>query len=348
MSNLDSDAGDGRRAGFSRSASDAPWTPDPPRTSIVLKLASFVGILVAVTAGMLIGVGYFYISEIVRDQVHARLSLVASDRQDMLLNGLRQHEERVVLFASRARIRRLLTETAEKGKAGETTRSEAQSSLEDAMKSIPSTLAAWVETPDHSIMIEVGPRDLIEKFRPVEDDQTSQKLLSGGLNSRPSTRTKYAESLGPRGLPINLGSTFGELFTARIRNDAGSEVGRVMIVVDFGSMVSFLRDSKDLGATGEVLVGIRSGDSIRFLLPPRFDQSLRRVPMESSPAMRQAIAGNFGYMVSNDYRRQDVLVAYRPVGNSDWGLTAKMDVEEAYRPITLLPVSYTHLRAHET
>jgi hypothetical protein len=80
-------------------------------------LASFVGVLVAVTAGTLIGVGYYFTSEIVRDQVHTRLSLVATDRQDMLLSGLRQHEERAVLFASRARIRRLLEDLADHGQA---------------------------------------------------------------------------------------------------------------------------------------------------------------------------------------------------------------------------------------
>jgi len=330
------DTVEGQGDGSSSAESPPSWAPDPPRTSIVLKLATFVGILVSVTAGTLIGVGYFYISEIVRDQVHARLSLVASDRQDMLLNGLRQHEERTVLLASRARIRRLLLEIAEKGSASETVRAEADRSLADARNSIPSTLAAWVETPDRKIVLENGPRDLIDRFREVENDQSSRSLISAGLNSRPAPPTRYAESIGPRGLPINLGSTFGELFAARSRSDENKDIGRVMIVVDFGLIVSFLRDSRDLGSTGEVLVGIRSGESIRFLLPPRFDQSLQSVPLDKSQAMSQAISGNFGYMVSNDYRKQDVLVAYRPVGNSDWGLTAKMDVQEAYRPVTTL------------
>jgi signal transduction histidine kinase len=312
------------------------WVPDPPRTSIVLKLATFVGILVALTAGMLIGVGYYFISEIVRSQVHTRLSLVAADRQDMLLSGLRQHEERAVLFASRARIRRLLLQIADEGAASDEVRGEAERSLADARSSIPGTLAAWVETPDREIAISDGPPDLIEKFRQTEDIQPSLALRAGGIVSRPVPPTQYAESLGPRGLPSHLGETFGALFAAKSRSQEGRNLGRVMIVVDFGQIASFLINSKDLGATGEVLVGIRVGETIRFLLPPRFDQRLQTSPLTKSRAMSRAIAGDFGYMLSNDYRNKDVLVSYRPVGNSGWGLTAKMDVEEAYRPVTLL------------
>ena len=51
------------------------------RWSIVTKLTLFVGLLVALTAGTLITVGFQYTSGILQDQINNRLSAVADDRQ---------------------------------------------------------------------------------------------------------------------------------------------------------------------------------------------------------------------------------------------------------------------------
>ena len=59
----------------------APWR------SIVLKLTLFVGLLVALTAGTLITVGFHYTSAILRDQINNRLSAMADDRQALLMDG---------------------------------------------------------------------------------------------------------------------------------------------------------------------------------------------------------------------------------------------------------------------
>ena len=53
----------------------APWR------SIVLKLTLFVGVLVALTAGTLITVGFYYTSIMLRDQIDSRLSAMADDRR---------------------------------------------------------------------------------------------------------------------------------------------------------------------------------------------------------------------------------------------------------------------------
>jgi hypothetical protein len=62
------------------------------------------------------------------------------------------------------------------------------------------------------------------------------------------------------------------------------------------------------------------------------------------PPLDAAIAGQFGFTRSTDYRSADVLVAYRPLGQGydGWGLIAKIDTAEAYEPVNrlrrLLPV----------
>ena len=54
--------------------------------------------------------------------------------------------------------------------------------------------------------------------------------------------------------------------------------------------------------------------------------------------MSAAIAGKFGCVRTIDYHGNDVLAAYRPVGVgfAGWGLIAKIDSAEAYRPVDRL------------
>ena len=50
------------------------------------------------------------------------------------------------------------------------------------------------------------------------------------------------------------------------------------------------------------------------------------------PSLDAAIAGEFAFRRTTDYRGRDVLVAYRPLGTAypGWGLIAKIDSDEAY------------------
>ncbi len=72
----------------------------------------FVGVLVALNDGLLIGVAFFAIRTILQNQIHARLTTLAADRQEILASTLHQLEERTVQFAKRARVHQLLGERA--------------------------------------------------------------------------------------------------------------------------------------------------------------------------------------------------------------------------------------------
>src|SRR5262245_33532876 len=80
--------------------------------SIVWKLTLFVGVLVVLNTGSLIGVVYITTSAMLRDQIHDRLTTVSADRQEMLLNALKQEERRAAVFAHWPRIRLLLNNRA--------------------------------------------------------------------------------------------------------------------------------------------------------------------------------------------------------------------------------------------
>jgi hypothetical protein len=96
-----------------------------------------------------------------------------------------------------------------------------------------------------------------------------------------------------------------------------------------------LMDPPGLGETGEVLVGLKSGERIRLLSPPRLGSPLPEVPEDRFPSLGAAIAGQFDFTRTPDYRGKDVLVASRPVGPNypGWGLIAKIDSAEAYEPV---------------
>ncbi len=68
--------------------------------SIVGKLTLFVGVVVGLNTAMLIGAAYVTTSAILRDQVEDRLKAIAADRQEILLNELRQQRARSATTAT--------------------------------------------------------------------------------------------------------------------------------------------------------------------------------------------------------------------------------------------------------
>src|SRR5262249_61241602 len=101
-------------------------------------------------------------------------------------------------------------------------------------------------------------------------------------------------------------------------------------------MGHLLADTTGLGQSGEVMVGTRLGEKVRYLLPPLHDPESTEVPLATMPAMAHAIRGHEGFMHTVDYRGVEVLAAYRPVGSQGWGIVAKIDVAEAYAPVKRL------------
>jgi hypothetical protein len=121
--------------------------------------------------------------------------------------------------------------------------------------------------------------------------------------------------------------------------DAAAEPAPLIVVKPIiKKIASFLTDPRGLGETGEVLLGVADGKTIRLILPPRVRSPMAEVASSELPSLSAALAGQFGFMRTIDYRGQDVLVAYRPVDSRypGWGLIAKFDWAEADAPVRLL------------
>ena len=143
-------------------------------------------------------------------------------------------------------------------------------------------------------------------------------------------------------LPRRVGGTFVLPLSAAVRDANQKLVGSIVVLVDFSPIASMLMDPTGLEESGEVLVGVKHGEAIDLITPTR---GLRPGPFPRSevlagrlPSLAAASRGEFGHERTTDYRGQDVLVAYRPVGRGfdGWGLIAKMDTSEAHAPVRQL------------
>jgi len=289
----------------------------PFRLSIWLKLALFVGVLVILTSGVLIWTAYIFARDMLVDQIHARLTVTASDRQTLLLAYIRQQHERVRLVASRTRLRQLLQERTEDKIADETFRAGSRPILVDAQQSAGDFLV-------------IGITDLAGKVITATDDAYLGKDFST------DAAFVYGQHIAYLGLPHLTRGRYQTFLTAPVVAQEGRLLGVVMVVLDLGSMEQLLSDDTGLGQTGEVIVGTRMGEQVHYLLPPRSAPEITDVPLTSVPAMAKAIWGYKGFMHTTDSRGVEVVAAYQPVRYQAWGLVAKLDVAEAYAPVKRL------------
>ncbi len=93
----------------------------------------------------------------------------------------------------------------------------------------------------------------------------------------------------------------------------------------------------DLGfeETGEIVIGRKHDDQIRFLSYSRFTGGIPRdVSWQGAKAgpMRKALDGESGITEDVDYRGETVLAAYEPIAGLDLGIVTKQDVWELRQP----------------
>ena len=303
------------------SGTNAPIERPRFRTSIVWKLTLFVGVLIAMNTGVLIGVAYYTTSSILQDQIHDRLTTVAADRQEMLVHGLKQQEARAAWFAGRTRIRTLLVEHARGMLSAQQFEQEAESFLASVLTNEKGLLALWIEDETGRIMASVGSAKLVDELSRAE--RLPREMKADGYLLVP---------------PTKAGDSYAGGFAGTVRAADDHVLGTIVMVADIGQVMTFLLDTRGLGDSGEVLIGWKSGERILLPLPPREGIPLKYVTAEQFPSLDAGIGGSFGYNRTTDYRGNDVLVAYRPLGNSfpNWGLIAKLDAAEAYGPVARL------------
>ena len=131
------------------------------------------------------------------------------------------------------------------------------------------------------------------------------------------------------------------LVTAPVTDFNDAFIGVMAFEIDMAPIYKLIQDTTGLGRTGETLVGRKTDTHVEFLNPLRHDPeaALRRKVAFGDPfayPIQQAVQGKTGSGISVDYRGKKVIAAWRYIPSLDWGLVAKIDVDEAFADVTNL------------
>lgn len=131
------------------------------------------------------------------------------------------------------------------------------------------------------------------------------------------------------------------LITAPIYDATGTFAGVIALELNMQNIFDFIQDNKGLGDTGETLLGKKSGKYAAFLNPLRHDKNAtlkHKIILGSNKAIpiQEAVQGNEGTGISIDYRNKKIIAVWRYIPLLDWGLVAKIDTSDAFKPINLL------------
>lgn len=165
-------------------------------------------------------------------------------------------------------------------------------------------------------------------------------LLAGGMaitilynTAFEEERARLIETASNQARIIEAVARFDETFSTSDHTEGAT-----------GATLSQVRDAhahyQGLGNTGEFTLAKLENNDIVFLLPHRHESPFGTndrqtpVPMESvfAEPMQRALLGQTGTMIGRDYRGEQVLAAYTPVAELDFGIVAKIDLAEIRAP----------------
>jgi signal transduction histidine kinase/CheY-like chemotaxis protein/HPt (histidine-containing phosphotransfer) domain-containing protein len=112
-------------------------------------------------------------------------------------------------------------------------------------------------------------------------------------------------------------------------------IGAVVLQLSNQEIYDIVNDYRNLGKTGETVIGQQAGDRIIFVTPIRSDKAaaFHRAIMLRDPSsygLHQAIAGERGFGETIDYRGHNVVAAWQYLPSLRWGMVVKMDDTEAF------------------
>ena len=118
-------------------------------------------------------------------------------------------------------------------------------------------------------------------------------------------------------------------------------IGMVALQLNEQSIADSVTNYLGLGSTGEVVLGSRTADGTRIIMPTRndpdasFKKPLRFSADEPFP-LQVAVRGTNRLMEAKDYRNKQVLAATYYIPNADIGLVAKIDIQEMFASLVAL------------
>jgi PAS domain S-box-containing protein len=317
----------------------------PPSTlprrgwSIFAKHAAVVLSLFIVAGGVVVLAGYRVGYGMLQHQINERLELAASDHQKILQAFIARQQESIGLIASRTQLRRQVEKLAGGSTAENQAAENAPANDESADVNEQNQQALDQDESRRQVQLILNDaRESTRDFVSLMIAGPTGRVIAAADDSRlgedVSRLPAFLEGRKQRFVGINGDAKLGLRLAAPVHGQQDQLVGVVIAELDAAAQLRFLRDLKGFGDSGQVLVGIPDGESVR-LITPKAERELS-LPQTPSPAMAKAVAGETGFMLTTDYEGNDVLAAYRPVGYANWGLVTKVNAADAYAPLTQL------------
>lgn len=116
------------------------------------------------------------------------------------------------------------------------------------------------------------------------------------------------------------------------------QLGSLAVQLTHDTLHKLTSDYSGLGETGEVVIAQRSDSDAVIVAPLRTSNEKLplKVQKESGVALFDALSGEKGVGIRKDYRGVEVLAAWDYLPRLQWGVVAKIDAAEAFRPIRLM------------
>lgn len=121
----------------------------------------------------------------------------------------------------------------------------------------------------------------------------------------------------------------------------GKLAGLAALQIGAAEINAVVGDTTGLGATGEMVVVSRSQGEVRVVAPTRHDPEAafrRTIDPEGTTdrALLASLGGLPGQGRDTDYRGREVLAVWQYVPALRWGVTVKIDADEAFAPVATL------------
>jgi len=137
--------------------------------------------------------------------------------------------------------------------------------------------------------------------------------------------------------PISMDNESYIAVSAPITGRQKQRVGTDIVLFKMSRLKSLVQDYAGLGETEEIILGQFKEDGVEIFFPLRKsgDRAPDNIPKDSPIGMtlKDASRGVFGLRSPSNLFGNPVVIAYGPVGDTKWGVLAKMDERELYGPI---------------
>lgn len=284
------------------------WLP------VTIKLTLLLGLTLALLLGGLLTTGWFYWRGVLHWEVDERMSAIATSRRDLAKAQVSLLRQCMELNVDRGEFRGLFFNLTS-GAPVEAYRANALESLRRISDRKPIVGATLVDVDGFEVLSTRAETD-----RRNLNGVPFQAGLSGVYVGQPRWNKDKSRFESLLAAPI------------RSRSEPVRVYGVLLATADVSALAGTLLDTTGLGASGEAILGVREGDTLRFLFPPRNAPDTTTVPIDAAPALLAASEGTEGFFKNRDYRGVQVLAAGRSIGYGGWALVVKMDAAEAYAP----------------